>query len=80
MDDLNENICSDKSRSNIDINEKVNWPTSEGVARVPFAVFSDEEIYDLEHCIYCCWCILCCTVKLANVHPSVPTSIEYLYV
>ena len=49
MDDLNENICSDKSRSNIDINEKVNWPTSEGVARVPFAVFSDEEIYDLEH-------------------------------
>jgi anthranilate 1,2-dioxygenase large subunit len=49
MDDLNTNICSDKSSSNMDINEKVNWPASEGVARVPYAVFSDEAIYDLEH-------------------------------
>lgn len=49
MNDVSANICSAKARSNIDINEKVNWPTSEGVARVPYAVFSDEEIYDLEH-------------------------------
>lgn len=49
MNDVSANICSAKVRSNIDINEKVNWPTSEGVARVPYAVFSDEEIYDLEH-------------------------------
>lgn len=49
MNDVSANICSAKVRSNIDINEKVNWPTSEGVARVPYAVFSDEDIFDLEH-------------------------------
>ena len=70
MSNLQPNTSSIDIKPNFDMKNKVNWPLSDGVARVPYAVFSDKEIYDAEQAIIfkgAVWNYLCLEIELPEM-------------
>jgi anthranilate 1,2-dioxygenase large subunit len=70
VSNLQPNTSSIDIKPNFDMKNKVNWPLSDGVARVPYAVFSDKEIYDAEQAIIfkgAVWNYLCLEIELPEM-------------